>query len=129
MALTKRAIQIILAHPVLSALIIEFFYTGTNAIANLFLEVFQSEVPCAAVTLAMTTIKVALDKVIAEGKDVTFKRDIYVDIYVDILGLMSKCNMSPIHCAKTKACCVQWAKIGRNGGYSGMATRFDLDLD
>ncbi|KIM57735.1 hypothetical protein SCLCIDRAFT_28588 [Scleroderma citrinum Foug A] len=44
-----------LAHPALSALIIDFFYTGTNAVANLFLE-----------------IKVALDEV-AEGKEVTFK--------------------------------------------------------
>ncbi|KAI6041969.1 hypothetical protein EDC04DRAFT_2892470 [Pisolithus marmoratus] len=118
-----------LAHLVLSALIIEFFYTGANAIANLFPEVFQSEVPCTSVALAMTTIKVALDEVIAKGKDVTFKQDIYVDVYVDILGLMSKCNTSLIHCAKTKACHVQGAKIGKNGGSSGTATRFDVDLD
>ena len=58
-------------------------------------------------------IKVALDEVVAEGKDVTFKRNVYVDVYADILGLMSKCDTSPIHCAKTKACRVQWAKIGR----------------
>ncbi|KIK19635.1 hypothetical protein PISMIDRAFT_107234, partial [Pisolithus microcarpus 441] len=102
-----------LAHLALSALIIEFFYTGTNTIANLFPEVFQSEVPCAAVALTTTAIKVALDEVIVEGKDVTFKHDVYVDVYADILGLMSKCHTSSIHCAKTKACHVQWAKIGR----------------
>ncbi|KAI6041977.1 hypothetical protein EDC04DRAFT_2601282 [Pisolithus marmoratus] len=68
-----------LAHPALSALIIEFFYTGTNTVANLFLEAFQSEVPHAAVALAMTAIKVALDEVIAKGKDVSFKWDIYAD--------------------------------------------------
>ncbi|KIK19391.1 hypothetical protein PISMIDRAFT_47283, partial [Pisolithus microcarpus 441] len=45
-----------LAHPVLSALIIKFFYTGTNAMVNVFLEVFQNEVPCPAVALAATTV-------------------------------------------------------------------------
>ncbi|KAI6099574.1 hypothetical protein EV401DRAFT_1894757 [Pisolithus croceorrhizus] len=74
-----------LAHLALSALIIEF----------------------------STQIKVALDEVIAEGKDITFKHDVYVDVYADILSLMSKCDMFLIHCAKTKACHVQWAKIGR----------------
>ncbi|KAI6154397.1 hypothetical protein EDD17DRAFT_1512916 [Pisolithus thermaeus] len=120
-----------LAHLALSALIIEFFYTGINAVANLFPEVFQSEVPHAAVAFTTTTIKVALDEVIAEGKDITFKHDVYVDVYADILSLMSKCDMFLIHCANTKACHVQWAKIGRqhairNGGSSGMATGFDI---
>ena len=45
-----------LAHPALSGLIIEFFYTGTNAVANIFLEVFKNEVPCAAVAFAATTV-------------------------------------------------------------------------
>ena len=58
-------------------------------------------------------IKDALDEVVAEGKEVTFKHYIYADVYTDILGLMVKCNMSPIHCAKTKILHVQWEKIGR----------------
>ncbi|KAI5984897.1 hypothetical protein EDD15DRAFT_2521479 [Pisolithus albus] len=57
-----------LAHPALSALIIEFFYTGTNAMANVFPEVFQNEVPRPAVALAAMAIKVALDEIVAEGK-------------------------------------------------------------
>jgi len=48
-----------------------------------------------------------------EGKEVMFRCDVYVDIYVDLLiGLMSKCDTVPIHCAKTKALRVEWVKIG-----------------
>jgi len=50
---------------------------------------------------------------VAEGKDVTFKRGVYVDIYVDILGLMAKCDTAPVHCAKMKSLHVQWVKIGK----------------
>ena len=49
----------------------------------------------------------------AEGKDVPFKRDVYAEVYADIIGLMEKCDTSPIHRAKTKALRVQWAKMGR----------------
>ncbi|KAI5985843.1 hypothetical protein EDD15DRAFT_2200383 [Pisolithus albus] len=105
-----------LVHPALSALIIEFFYTGTNAMVNIFPEVFQNEVPHPAVALAAMAIKVALDEIVAEGKEVTFKRDIYADVYADVLGLMAKCDMAPVHHAKTKACRVQWAKVGRQTG-------------
>ncbi|KAI6095317.1 hypothetical protein EDD17DRAFT_1769778 [Pisolithus thermaeus] len=106
-----------LAHPALAALIINFFYMGTNAMANVFPEVFQNE------------IKVTLEEIVAEGKEVTFKHDIYVDVYADVLGLMAKCDMAPVHHAKTKACHVQWAKVGRNGGSAGTTTGFDVDLD
>ena len=54
-----------------------------------------------------------LDEVLAEGKDVAFKRDIYSDVYLDILGLMSKCDTSDVHCIKTRLLRAQWAKIGR----------------
>ena len=63
--------------------------------------------------LTFTQIKLALDEVAAEGKEVIFKRDVYADIYVDIIGLMAKCDTTPIHRAKTKALRVHWAKIGR----------------
>ncbi|KAF8548589.1 hypothetical protein OG21DRAFT_1526392 [Imleria badia] len=57
-------------------------------------------------------IKVVLDEIMVKGKDVSFKRDVYMDVYVGILGLMSKCDTSPVHCAKIIAFHVQWAKIG-----------------
>ncbi|KAI6039189.1 hypothetical protein EDC04DRAFT_3141040 [Pisolithus marmoratus] len=119
-----------LVHPALSGLIINFFYMGSNAITSIFPEVFEKEVPCTAVVLTATTIKVALDKMVVEGKEVTFKRDIYADIYADLLGLMAKCDTVPIHCAKTKALCVEWAKVGMNGSANlGMFTGFDVELD
>ena len=49
----------------------------------------------------------------ADGKDVSFKHNVYADIYIDILGLMAKCDTSPVHQAKTQALHNQWAKIGR----------------
>ncbi|KAL4071213.1 hypothetical protein V8B97DRAFT_2024095 [Scleroderma yunnanense] len=117
------------AHPTLSGLIIDFFYTGTNAIASIFPEVFKNKVPHAAVVFTATTIKVALDEMVVEGKEVMFKHDIYVDVYVDVLSLIVKCDTAPIHCAKTKALHVQWVKIGRNDGTTGTTTGFDVDLD
>ena len=45
-----------LAHPVLTGLVVDFFYTGPNAVSILFPEVFASEVLCAAITLAATTV-------------------------------------------------------------------------
>ncbi|KAI6104981.1 hypothetical protein EDD16DRAFT_1714339 [Pisolithus croceorrhizus] len=79
-----------LAHPALSRLIINFFYMGSNAIASIFPEVFEKEVPHTVVVLAATTIKVALDEMVMEGKEVIFKHDIYADVYIDLLGLMVK---------------------------------------
>jgi len=58
-------------------------------------------------------LKVALDEMVAKGEEVTFKQDVYVDIYSNILGLMAKCNTAAIHHAKMKTLRVQWAKIGR----------------
>ncbi|KAI6027144.1 hypothetical protein EDC04DRAFT_2605907 [Pisolithus marmoratus] len=116
----NMVIQNNLAHPVLSGLIIRFFYTGTNAMANIFPEVFQLEVPHPAVALAVTAIKVTLDEVVAKGKEVTFKHDVYANIYTDILGLMAKCDMAPVLHAKTKACHMQWVKIGWNGSSAVM---------
>ena len=55
----------------------------------------------------------ALDEMLAEGKDVAFRRDVYSDIYADILGLMAKCDTSDVHRRKTKSLHIQWAKLGR----------------
>lgn len=49
---------------------------------------------------------------VVEGKEVMFRPDVYADVYIDLIGLMSKCDTAPIHRAKTKALCVEWAKIG-----------------
>ncbi|KAF8842572.1 hypothetical protein BDN67DRAFT_1009611 [Paxillus ammoniavirescens] len=62
-----------LAHPSLSGLIIDFFYTGPNSMGNLFPEVFENKVPRATIVLAGTAIKLALHEVAAKGKEVTFK--------------------------------------------------------
>ena len=43
-------------HPALSGLILDFFYTGSNAVGNLFPEVFGDEVPHRAVALAATAV-------------------------------------------------------------------------
>ncbi|KAI6040681.1 hypothetical protein EDC04DRAFT_3140176 [Pisolithus marmoratus] len=107
-----------LVHPALSSLIIDFFYMGSNAITSIFPEVFEKE------------IKVALDEMVMEGKEVTFKHDVYADVYADLLGLMAKCDTVPIHHAKMKALCVEWVKVGMNGSTNlGMFMGFDVELD
>ncbi|KAL4072387.1 hypothetical protein V8B97DRAFT_2023551 [Scleroderma yunnanense] len=118
-----------LTHPTLSGLIIDFFYTSANAMANLFLEIFWNEVPHAAIVFATTAIKVALDEVVSEGKDLPFKQNVYMDVYVDLLRLMDKCNVSPVHCTKRKLLHMQWAKIRRNGDLAGTTSGFDVNLD
>jgi len=47
-----------------------------------------------------------------EAKEVMFKWHVYVGVYVDLLGLMAKCDAVPIHCAKMKALHMEWVKIG-----------------
>ncbi|KAL4068426.1 hypothetical protein V8B97DRAFT_1873316, partial [Scleroderma yunnanense] len=107
-----------LAHPTLFSLIIDFFYISANAMENLFPDVFGNEVSHAAIVFAVTAvlfllflsvfmlrheqIKVALDEVVVEGKDVSVKQDVYMDVYVDLLELMAKCDTSSVHHTKTK---------------------------
>jgi len=45
-----------MASPALAGLILEFFYTGTSALAGLFPEVFAQEVPKSVVCLAATAV-------------------------------------------------------------------------
>ncbi|KAF8124295.1 hypothetical protein EV363DRAFT_1454613 [Boletus edulis] len=122
-----------LAHPALSGLIIEFFYTGPAAVGKLFSEVFVKEVPRVTVALAMTALKVVLDELASGQGEVNFRVPTYMPVYTEILGLMSKCDTSDIHCAKTKALWTQWAQIGSNGiasQESGVThCGFDVDLD
>lgn len=46
-----------LAHPALSGLIIDFFYTGQASVGKLFPEVFAQEVPRVTVALAATAVR------------------------------------------------------------------------
>ncbi|KAI6114581.1 hypothetical protein EDD16DRAFT_1521005 [Pisolithus croceorrhizus] len=79
-----------LTHPVLTGLIADFFYSGSTSVSQLFPEVFSPEVPRVAMAIATTAIC-----------EVNFRVTTYSPIYVEILGLMSKCDTSPIHQAKT----------------------------
>ena len=47
-----------------------------------------------------------------KGK-VSFRVGTYTPVYLAILGLMAKCDTSPIHAAKTKALRVEWANVGK----------------
>ncbi|KAF8835166.1 hypothetical protein BDN67DRAFT_984802 [Paxillus ammoniavirescens] len=55
------------------------------------------------------------------GMDKEFTLDEMADVYVDIISLMTKCDTVPVHRAKTKALCVQWVKIRRNGKSSAQS--------
>ena len=54
-----------------------------------------------------------LDKVASGQGEVNFQVNTYMLVYREILGLMSKCDMNPIHCIKTRALRRQWAQLGR----------------
>lgn len=45
-----------LAHPALGGLVVDFFYTGANALTIQFPEVFATEVPRPTVALAATAV-------------------------------------------------------------------------
>ncbi|KIJ11772.1 hypothetical protein PAXINDRAFT_157171 [Paxillus involutus ATCC 200175] len=123
-----------LVHPALSGLIVDFFYTGATSIGKLFPEVFESEVPRVAVAMAATVLKVALDEIVGGQGEVNFRVGVYSPVYLEILGLVAKCDTSDIHAAKTKALWVQWARTGSNGtkdqpSIAATASSFDVDLD
>jgi len=50
-----------MASPALAGLVIEFFYTGSSALGNLFPEVFAHEAPTTAICLAATAVSTSLD--------------------------------------------------------------------
>ncbi|KAI9570932.1 hypothetical protein HD554DRAFT_2169716 [Boletus coccyginus] len=62
-----------LAHPALSGLIIDFFYTSPTSVGKLFPEVFAREVPRVTVAIAATALKVVLDEVASGQGEVNFK--------------------------------------------------------
>ncbi|KAI6016823.1 hypothetical protein PISMIDRAFT_15759 [Pisolithus microcarpus 441] len=122
-----------LAHPALLGVIIDFFYPGTSSIGQLFPEVFCDKVLRVAVAVAAMALKVVLDEIVSSG-EVTFRVATYTPIYLEMLGLMNKCDTSPIHVAKMKALRTEWARIGSNGMKEDEATAvatmdFDVELD
>ncbi|KAF8546811.1 hypothetical protein OG21DRAFT_1527584 [Imleria badia] len=70
-----------LAHPALSGLVIDFFYTGPTAVGKLFLEVFAQEVPRVMVALAATALKVILDEIASSQGEVNFQVTTYLPVY------------------------------------------------
>ncbi|KAF8837389.1 hypothetical protein BDN67DRAFT_1013903 [Paxillus ammoniavirescens] len=121
-----------LVHPALSGLIIDFFYTTSSSVGKLFPEVFGEEVPRVTIVLAATTIKVVLDEMVAGQSKVSFQVGTYMPIYLEILGLMNKCDTSPIHAEKMKSLRVKWA-TSRNGATDPevilTTAGFDVNLD
>ncbi|KAF8545876.1 hypothetical protein OG21DRAFT_1491815 [Imleria badia] len=102
-----------LAHLAPTGLVINFFNAGSTSVGQLFLEVFSVEVPRVAMAIAMTALKVVLDEIASGVGEVNFQVTTYSPVYVEILGLMSKCDTSPIHQVKTQSLHTQWAKLGR----------------
>jgi len=49
-----------LAHPALSGLIIDFFYSGASSVRQLFPEVFAAEVPRVTVAISATAVYLVL---------------------------------------------------------------------
>lgn len=57
-------------------------------------------------------LKVVLDEIASQG-EVNFRVTTYSPVYLEMLGLMKKCDTSPIHAAKIKALRYKWAEVGR----------------
>ncbi|KIK18556.1 hypothetical protein PISMIDRAFT_109219, partial [Pisolithus microcarpus 441] len=102
-----------LAHPALAGLIINFFYMGSSSLRQLFLEVFRMEVLRVTVAIAATVLKVVLDEVASSQGGVSFRVGTYMLVYLEILGLMKKCDTSVTHAEKTRSLQVKWASLGR----------------
>ncbi|KAI6001481.1 hypothetical protein EDD15DRAFT_2361905 [Pisolithus albus] len=124
-----------LAHPALAGLITDFFYTSSSSsLGKLFPEVFSAEVPRVAVAIAATALKVILDEMVSSQSEVNFRVSTYTPVYLEILGLMKKCDTSVIHTEKTKSLRINWATLGSSCAVERepvtmAATGFDVDLD
>ncbi|KIK19829.1 hypothetical protein PISMIDRAFT_106874, partial [Pisolithus microcarpus 441] len=92
-----------LAHPALTGLIINFFYMGSSSLRQLFLEVFRTEVLRVTVAFVAMALKVVLDEVASSQGRVSFRVGTYMLVYLEILGLMKKCDTSVTHTEKTRS--------------------------
>ncbi|KAG9310022.1 hypothetical protein JVU11DRAFT_10059 [Chiua virens] len=124
-----------LAHPVLAGLVMDFFYGDDKSIGKQFPEVFSVEVPRVTIAIAATVLKVVLDEITSQG-EVNFRVAMYLPVYLKMLGLMGKCDTSPIHSWKTKDLQCNLAETGSGGVLQGSAQSvvvvlngFDVLLD
>ncbi|KAI9569836.1 hypothetical protein HD554DRAFT_2170836 [Boletus coccyginus] len=123
-----------LAHPALAGLVVDFFYNGDKTVGKLFPEVFREQVPRVAVAIAATALKVVLDEFASSQGEVNFKVATYSPVYLEMLGLMKKCDTVPVHAMKTKALRCKWAQIGSGGGtvpniLTASSSGLDVTLD
>ncbi|KAI5984239.1 hypothetical protein EDC04DRAFT_2914417 [Pisolithus marmoratus] len=123
-----------LAHPALAGLITNFFYMGSSSLGQIFPEVFMAEVPRVTVAIAAMVLKVILDEVASSKGRVSFRVGTYMPVYLEMLGLMKKCDTSAIHTEKTRSLRVKWATLGSNSmtecEVTVLATTgFDVELD
>ena len=58
-------------------------------------------------------LKVVLDEMATSQGEVAFRVATYMPVYLEILGLMKKCDTSATHAVKTRSLRVEWARIGR----------------
>jgi len=63
--------------------------------------------------LTKLKLKVVLDEMAASQGEVTFRVAMYTPIYLEIFGLMKKCDTSSMHAMKTRSLRIEWARIGR----------------
>ncbi|KIM63483.1 hypothetical protein SCLCIDRAFT_117031 [Scleroderma citrinum Foug A] len=111
-----------MASPALAGLILEFFYTGTSALASLFPEVFTQEVPKSVVCLAATAVSTtAIDEYMITGvqQDCPFEYNIYSKIFTQLMGMQAKIDANSKHAAMTQMLRIRWATTGRISSMDG----------
>ena len=63
--------------------------------------------------LTKLKLKVVLDEMATSQGEVAFRVATYTPIYLEMLGLMKKCDTSPTHAVKMKSLQIEWVRIGR----------------
>ncbi|KAG9317726.1 hypothetical protein JVU11DRAFT_1943 [Chiua virens] len=98
-----------MAAPMLSALILSFFYNGSSSLAVAFPDVFAGEVPQVTVCLAVTAA--AINKYTSTGtrEDRKFEYQGYSKIFAHFYTMQLTINENPKHTAKTRALRIKWA--------------------
>lgn len=120
-----------MASPALAGLIIEFFYTGSSALGNLFPEAFEHEVPKTVVCLAATAVSTpfmlrvcsldilqlwaAIDEYAVTGtrQDRQFEYTTYSKVFTQLMAMQTKIDNNPKHAALTRKLRISWATTGR----------------
>lgn len=120
-----------MASPALAGLVIEFFYTGSSALGNIFPEAFAHEAPKAAVCLAATAVSIslmlsgcspdilqlraAIDEYAVTGirQDRQFEYTTYSKVFMQLMAMQLKIDGNPKHAALTRKLRTSWANTGR----------------